>query len=102
VLERLLANNPKVTYWKAVLAVLPQTRTFNDLTTLELDRLKLATGVFDSPRDYMVMAELALEANLPAEARKILAKGSEANILGKSGDADALSMHAQTAEQLKP
>ncbi|MGB8840176.1 MAG: hypothetical protein WCC64_03815 [Aliidongia sp.] len=87
-LERLLAGNPKPAYWKELLLVLPRVRNFDDRMTLELDRLKLATSAFGAPRDYMLMAELALEANLPAEARMILAAGATAHILGQAGDID--------------
>jgi tetratricopeptide (TPR) repeat protein len=87
-LEHLLVYYPKTEYWKALLTALPWTQTFPGRMVFELDRLKLATGVFDTPRNFIEMAELALEADLPGEARAILAEGKAAHILGQAGDVE--------------
>ncbi|HWY73308.1 MAG TPA: hypothetical protein VNW98_06670, partial [Burkholderiaceae bacterium] len=57
---------------------------------LELDvlRLQLATGNLAKPEQYMVMAQLALQAGFPAEAKKIVEQGYASGVLGKGGDVE--------------
>jgi tetratricopeptide (TPR) repeat protein len=98
-LEHLLAYYPKPEYWKALLTALPWAQTFPDRMVFELDRLKLATGVFDTPRSYMAMAEMALEAGLPGEARAVLAEGRAAHILAESGDVEREDRLAAIADR---
>jgi tetratricopeptide (TPR) repeat protein len=44
--------------------------------------LKLANGLVTTADEYMELAQLALQAGLPAEAKAIMDKGYAANLLG--------------------
>ena len=50
-------------------------RGFADRFALDVMRLKLATGTMSKTDDFMEMAQLALQAGYPAEARKIVERG---------------------------
>jgi len=87
-LEKLLANYPKKDYWAAVLGRLPRKPGFSDRYALDVLRLKLATGNLSKADDYMEMAQLALQAGFPAEAKAVVEKGFAANLLGTGSEAD--------------
>ncbi len=50
-------------------------------------RLRLATGNLTSTNDYLEMAQLALQAGVPAEAKVIVDKGYEVKALGQGPEA---------------
>ena len=81
-LEKLLAYYPKKEYWAAYLGRLPRKPGFADRYALDVMRLKLATGTMSKTEDFMEMAQLALQAGYPAEARKIVERGFAAGALG--------------------
>jgi hypothetical protein len=87
-LEKLLAYYPKKDYWNAYLGRLPRKNGFGDRFALDVLRLKLAAGVLTKTEDYMEMAQLALQAGLPTEGRKIIEKGFAAKALGEGAEAD--------------
>ena len=74
-LEKLLAYYPKKEYWVAVLGRLPRKSGFADRYALDVMRLKLASGTMSRTEDFMEMAQLALQAGVPAEAKKIVERG---------------------------
>ncbi|NDY92421.1 hypothetical protein [Ideonella livida] len=86
-LEKLLAHYPKKEYWKAVLERLPRKPGFSDRFALDVMRLKLASGNLSKPDEYMEMAQLSLQAGLPAEALAITEKGFAAGVLGSGPEA---------------
>jgi len=51
-------------------------------------RLRMATGNLSGANDYMEMAQLALQAGVPAEAKSIVDKGYAAGALGKGDQAE--------------
>jgi hypothetical protein len=51
-------------------------------------RLKLAQGLLTSTDEYMEMAQLAVQAGLPAEGKAIVDKGYASGALGKGEQAD--------------
>jgi hypothetical protein len=51
-------------------------------------RLKLASGTMNKTEDFMEMAQLALQAGYPAEAKKIVERGFAAGALGSGAEAE--------------
>jgi tetratricopeptide (TPR) repeat protein len=86
-LEKLLLNYPKKDYWSAFLGRLPRKAGFAPRFELDVMRLKLATGALSKTEDYMEMAQLSLQAGLPAEARRIADLGIKAGVLGTGPEA---------------
>ena len=87
-LEKLLLNYPKKDYWNAFLSRLPRKSGFAPRFELDVLRLRLATGTLSKTEDFMEMAQLALQAGLPAEARRIADLGFKAGALGTGAEAD--------------
>ena len=87
-LEKLLAYYPKKEYWAAALARLPRKPGFADRHALDVMRLKLASGTLSSTADFMEMAQLALQAGVPAEAKKIVERGFASGALGTGAEAE--------------
>ena len=86
-LEKLLAHHPKKDYWSAYLSRLPRKVGFADRFALDLLRLRLASGTLNKTEDFMEMAQLSLQAGLPAEARRIADQGFKAGVLGTGAEA---------------
>jgi len=87
-LEKLLANYPKKEYWAAALARLPRKPGFADRHALDVMRLKLASGTLSSTGDFMEMTQLALQAGVPAEAKRIVERGFASGALGTGAEAE--------------
>lgn len=87
-LERLVTHYPKKEYWVDLLARLQRKPNFSDRLALDTYRLSLATGSLSAANDYMEMAQLAVQAGFPAEARQVLDKGFEAKVLGQGAEAE--------------
>ena len=86
-LEKLVAYYPKKDYWSAYLGRLPRKAGFADRFQLDVMRLRLATGSLTKTEDFMEMAQLSLQAGLPAEALKIIDQGYKAGALGTGAEA---------------
>jgi hypothetical protein len=86
-LEKLLFNYPKKDYWSAYLGRLPRKAGFSPRYELDVMRLRLATGTLGKTEEYMEMAQLALQAGLPAEARRIAEQGFKSGALGTGPEA---------------
>lgn len=87
-LEKLLYYHPKKDYWADVLARLPSKAGFNGKLVLDVYRLRFATGTMQDADEYVEMAQLSLEAGLPAEAKRTVEAGYAAGKLGNGTDAD--------------
>lgn len=87
-IERLVTLYPKKEYWTDLLNRVQKKSGFSDRLSLDVFRLKLATGNLTTPNDYLEMAQLAIQAGFPAEARAIVDKGYEAKVLGTGKDAE--------------
>ncbi len=87
-LEKLVTYYPKKDYWSAHLANLQRKPGFSDRLNLDVMRLKLKQGLITKPDDYMEMAQLAMQAGLPTEAKGIMDKGYAAGLLGIGEQAD--------------
>ena len=86
-LEKLLSHYPKKDYWNAYLSRLPRKAGFGDRFALDVMRLRLASGTLSKTEDFMEMAQLSLQAGLPAEARRIADQGIKAGVLGSGPEA---------------
>ena len=69
------------------LSDLPGKAGFSSRFSLDLLRLRLATGNVTTAADYMEMAQLLLQAGLPAEAKTVVDKGYAAGVLGTGAEA---------------
>lgn len=87
-LEKLVVHHPKKEYWADLLARIQRKPGFSDRLSLDVYRLMLVTGNLREAGDYMEMAQLALQAGLPAEAKKVVADGFAKGVLGAGNDAD--------------
>ncbi|MBK7614206.1 MAG: hypothetical protein KA375_03350 [Vitreoscilla sp.] len=87
-LEKLLAYYGKREYWSAALGRLPRKPGFSDRFALDVMRLKFATGNLNKTEEYMELAQLALQAGSPSEARQIVEKGFASGALGTGAESD--------------
>lgn len=87
-LERLVTHYPKAEYWIDLLTRLRRKPHFSDRLALDVYRLSLATGSMTAANDYMEMAQLALQAELPAEAQRVVDQGFAAGKLGMGAEAE--------------
>jgi len=81
-LDKLLAYYPKKEYWAIVLGQLPRKSGFSARLSLDLLRLRLATGNLTKTDDFMEMAQLALQAGYPAEGKAVVDQGFASGALG--------------------
>jgi tetratricopeptide (TPR) repeat protein len=88
VLKLLVATYPKKEYWTDLLTATAKAPGFSSRLTLDLDRLKAATGVLATADDFMEAAQLALLAGLPGDAKALLDKGFAAGVLGRGSGVD--------------
>ncbi|MFZ6757315.1 tetratricopeptide repeat protein [Undibacterium sp. Ji50W] len=87
VLERLLGTYPQKEYWSDLLYRIEHRPGFAERLRLDMYRLLLITDNLDDGSQYVEMAELALLAGLPTEAKKAVDAGFAANILGTGKEA---------------
>ena len=81
-IEKLVVHYPKKEYWTDLLARVQKKPGFSDRHALHVYRLRFATGNLTKTDDYLEMAQLALQAGVPAEAKVVLDKGYEVKALG--------------------
>jgi hypothetical protein len=88
VLEKLVTHYPKKSYWADLISRMQRKPGFSERLELDVYRLQLATGNLNKPNEFMEMAQLALQAGFPIEAKKTLDQGYAAGVLGKGTDVD--------------
>ncbi len=86
-LEKLVTYHPKKDYWAAYLARLPRKSGFSPRLELDVMRLRLATGTLETTEEFFEMAQLAIQAGLPAEGVRIIDKGFAEGKLGTGPEA---------------
>ncbi len=86
-LEKLLLDYPKKDYWNAYLARLPRKPGFGERFGLDVMRLRLASGTLTKAEDFMEMAQLSLQAGVPAEAARVVEQGFKSGVLGTGPEA---------------
>lgn len=84
-LEKLVLYYAKKDYWSAHLASIQRKPGFASRLALDVGRLKLANGLMSKTDEYMELAQLALQAGFPDEAKAIVDKGYASGALG-TGD----------------
>jgi hypothetical protein len=87
-LEKLVTHYPKKSYWADLISRVHRKPGFSDRLELDVFRLQLATGNLSKPAEYMEMAQLALQAGFPFEAKKVLDQGYAGGVLGKGIDVE--------------
>ncbi|MEP7260599.1 MAG: hypothetical protein ABI669_05355 [Usitatibacter sp.] len=87
-IEKLVVFYPKKEYWTDLLSRVQKKPGFSDRLGVNVYRLRFATGNAGTAPDYMEMAQLALQAGVPAEAKVIMDKGYAAGVLGKGDQAE--------------
>jgi hypothetical protein len=86
--EKLALNYPANRQYAGIyLADLPGKPGFSPRFSLDLLRLRLATGNLGAAADYMEMAQQLLQVHLPAEAKVVVDKGYAAGALGTGPEA---------------
>lgn len=81
-MEKLVAYHPKKEYWADLLNRVQSRPGYSDRLSLDVYRLKMATGQMSGAADYMEMAQLSLQAGFPAEAVKVIDQGYKSGALG--------------------
>ena len=87
-LEKLLYNYPKKDYWAIYLGRMQNKSGFSPRFSLDVMRLKLATGSLNKTDEFMEKSQLALQAGYPAEGKAIVDKGFAAGVLGTGAEAE--------------
>ena len=86
--EKLVTYYPSNKQYVSIyLSDLPGKSGFSSRFALDLLRLRLVSGNLTAAADYMEMAQLLLQAQLPAEAKSVVDKGYAAGVLGTGADA---------------
>ncbi|MEO8836446.1 MAG: hypothetical protein ABI364_06875, partial [Caldimonas sp.] len=87
-MEKLVTYYPKKEYWVDLLSRMQRKPNFSERLSLDAYRLSLATGSMTAPADYMEMAQLALQADLPTESKQVVDKGFSSGALGAGPQAE--------------
>jgi hypothetical protein len=86
--EKLVTYYPSNKQYVGIyLSDLPGKSGFSSRFSLDVLRLRLASGNLTVAADYMEMAQLLLQAGLPAEAKSVVDKGYAAGVLGTGAEA---------------
>lgn len=88
-LDQFLAFYPSKEYWADAISRVERKAGFSDQNALDVLRLRHATGTLSGAASYMAMAQRAMSAALPAEAKRISDEGFASGVLGSGADADA-------------
>ena len=86
--EKLVTYYPANKQYTGIyLSDLPGKSGFSSRFSLDLLRLRLSSGNLTAAADYMEMAQLLLQAQLPAEAKAVVDKGYAVGVLGTGAEA---------------
>lgn len=86
-IERLAGYYPKKEYWADVISRSMKRPGFSDRHHVDVYRLMRSTGTLSTPNDYLSLAQLALKAGFPLEAKGVLEQGYAAGVLGTGAGA---------------
>ena len=81
--ERLLRDHGRTEYWADLLPRVQRQAGWQDRWDIDVLRLRLLMDQMDEGNDYLVLADMAARAGLPAEAQKVLEAGFTKGMLGK-------------------
>jgi lipopolysaccharide biosynthesis regulator YciM len=85
-LEQLTLHYPSAEYWHNLLQMARNQKGLNDEQQLQIMRLRLLVGDIKTGTEFSEMAQLAIIAGYPAEAKAVLMKASEAKQLEGLGE----------------
>ncbi|HTZ69240.1 MAG TPA: hypothetical protein VMB71_01180 [Acetobacteraceae bacterium] len=86
-IKQLVYYYQKPDYWRNVIDTLRAKSDFSDRLLFEVYRLEFALNLVNSSSDAMEMAELAVQAKLPGEAKEIVDKSYAGGLFGNGADA---------------
>jgi tetratricopeptide (TPR) repeat protein len=96
-LHQLLALHPSKAYWAEAIGRQLSLAQTNARFDLDVYRLSEETGTLEEAAEYVMMAELALRAGLPADAQRVMENGFKNGVLGKGDQASAHAKLRQLA-----
>lgn len=85
-LEKLVILYPNSGYWADLIGRIATNPAMTDRYMLDLFRLQMALGETLTISQYVFLAQHAIQAGFPIEARQILDKGFAAGVLGNNPD----------------
>jgi tetratricopeptide (TPR) repeat protein len=86
-LEKLVAFYPSDEYWTDLLHRIASKPGFNQAHDIDILRLEFVAQKQLAPEEYVELAELALQAGFPTEAKKAIDAGYAAGVLGTGANA---------------
>ncbi len=86
-LEKLVVYDPKPDTWLDLIVRTSTQPGFSQNLTLDVYRLRQATGTMSKAGDYMEAAQLALQAGYPAEAQALVDEAYAKKLFGEGPDA---------------
>ncbi len=86
-IKQLVTYYPKPDYWRNVISSLRSKPGFPDRLLLDVYRLEFSLQLVNTPADAMDMAELAVQAKLPGEAKDVVDKSFAGGLLGTGAEA---------------
>lgn len=87
-MEKLVAHYPKKDYWLSLVYSVSTRPGLSSQLALDILRVKFATGTMRTTEEYVEAAQLAIQAGFPAEARKFVDAGYDAQLMGSGADAE--------------
>ena len=85
--EKLATYHPKKEYWNDLLSRTLTKPGFSERLNLDVYRLKLAAGQLKTENEFSEMAQLALQAGFPAEAKKVVDLAYQTKVFGVGPEA---------------
>src|SRR5690606_21108333 len=85
-LKQLVTRYPSKEYWEQLLDVSMRKSGLSDKDNLDYYRLKDANALIKDSREIVEMAQLAIQAGLPGEAKTILEKALADGVIGKGAN----------------
>lgn len=79
--ETLVAASPTPQHWDQLLKLAESSKGLSDPQTLDIYRVRYASGTMKGADDYFTLAQLLLAARLPSEARAVVEKGMQLKLL---------------------
>ena len=86
-IKQLVAYYPKPDYWLNLIDNLRTKPNFPERLLLDVYRLEFSLGLVNKPDDAMELAELAVQAKLPGEAKDVVDKSFAGGLLGTGAEA---------------
>lgn len=95
-LEKLVLYYPKADYWNLLTYQLSRGPKLTDSQSLQIYRLKMATGTLSRCQDYSDMEDMAMAAGMVGEAQKVIEQALSAKVCTTKSDEDRLRRHLAT------